>query len=52
MLTRLLLPLDLNSFEVCVISISVSLKIIIFSSFFLVSNPLLTLVYIYVNNIN
>ena len=53
MLTRLLLPLDLNSFEVCVISISVSHKIIIFSSFFfLVSNPLLTLVYIYVNNIN
>ena len=44
MLTRLPLPLDLNSFEVCDISHFVSYKIIIFSYLFFLLQPSLTLV--------
>jgi len=44
MLTRLLLPLDLNSFEVCDISHFVNIKLF-FLTLFIFSKPLLTLVY-------
>ena len=44
MLTRLPLPLDLNSFEVCDISYFVSYKIIFFFLPFFLFQPSLTLV--------